>query len=187
MVASPYRLLDCATTSEGGSAIVLTGMERARDLPAVPIRLLGGGRREWGPTYVNPPRVPPYRPGRPPRRRARPSRRPASPATTSTSSRSTTTSPTRSPATSRPTDTARQGKAHSSCRPRTSALDGRYPICDRRGRHGALHTGYSQLTQKVVRAVQQLRGTANVNQVPGAKIALANWPKGLLLMTSGDL
>ncbi|MDV6285995.1 hypothetical protein R3Q59_36535 [Rhodococcus jostii] len=55
MVASPYRLLDCAMTSEGGSAVVLTTMARARDLPATPIRLLGAGRDEWGPPYVNPP------------------------------------------------------------------------------------------------------------------------------------
>ncbi len=43
MIADPMRLLDCSLVSDGGSAIVLTSAERARDFPHDPIYLLGVG------------------------------------------------------------------------------------------------------------------------------------------------
>ncbi|MGA4541883.1 thiolase family protein [Uniformispora flossi] len=183
MVASPYRLLDCATTSEGGSALVLTSMERARDLPAAPIRLLGGGREEWGPTYVNPPAY----------RRTGPVGRRAADAAFAQAGIARDDVDVFEVYDNFTYEIPRYFEAYGYCAPGEGAqilspenirLDGRYPICTDGGVMAHSHTGYSQLTQKVVRAVQQLRGTANVNQVPGAKIALANWPKGLLLMTS---
>jgi acetyl-CoA acetyltransferase len=57
MVADPYHLLDCSTTSEGGCALVLTSIERARDLPRGdrPVAVLGGGTEYYGPAYQYPP------------------------------------------------------------------------------------------------------------------------------------
>jgi acetyl-CoA acetyltransferase len=55
MVASPFRLLDLCLASEGAAAIVLTGMDRARDLPQKPVRILGGGCEWHRQQYVDPP------------------------------------------------------------------------------------------------------------------------------------
>jgi acetyl-CoA acetyltransferase len=51
MVADPFHLLDCATTSEGGCALVLTTAERAGDCEA-PVWILGGASDALGPAYV---------------------------------------------------------------------------------------------------------------------------------------
>ncbi|HEY7106330.1 MAG TPA: thiolase family protein [Acidimicrobiia bacterium] len=55
MVADPFHLLDCAMTSEGGCALVLTTAERARDLPHPPVFVLGGATDHFGAAYQNPP------------------------------------------------------------------------------------------------------------------------------------
>ena len=44
MIAEPLRLLDCCITIEGGGALVMTSVERARDLPHRPVILLGSGQ-----------------------------------------------------------------------------------------------------------------------------------------------
>jgi len=55
MVADPYRLLDCCITSEGGAALVLTTVERAKDLDVTPIYILGGSLDRQGMSYVTAP------------------------------------------------------------------------------------------------------------------------------------
>jgi acetyl-CoA acetyltransferase len=55
MVADPFHLLDCAITSEGGAGLVLTSVERARDLDVQPIHLLGAGTDKQGMAYVTAP------------------------------------------------------------------------------------------------------------------------------------
>ncbi len=42
-IADPFGLLDCAVMSDGAGAVVLTTVERARDLRTVPVRVLGFG------------------------------------------------------------------------------------------------------------------------------------------------
>lgn len=42
-IADPLRLLDCSLVSDGGAAIIMTSVERARDFPHDPICLLGVG------------------------------------------------------------------------------------------------------------------------------------------------
>lgn len=43
IVVSPYHLLDMCLTSDGGAAFVITTIERARDLPGIPVHVLGLG------------------------------------------------------------------------------------------------------------------------------------------------
>jgi len=43
MIADPLHLLDCSLVSDGGSAVVLTSAERARDMGKPPVYLLGAG------------------------------------------------------------------------------------------------------------------------------------------------
>lgn len=42
-VADPLRLLDCTPVSDGGAAVVVTTLERARDAPLAPAKVLGAG------------------------------------------------------------------------------------------------------------------------------------------------
>ena len=43
VISSPLHSLDCCLVTDGGGAVVLTGLDRARDLPRPPIRVLGYG------------------------------------------------------------------------------------------------------------------------------------------------
>jgi acetyl-CoA acetyltransferase len=43
MIADPLTKLHCCIRSDGGGAVVLTGDERARDLPKLPVWVLGTG------------------------------------------------------------------------------------------------------------------------------------------------
>ncbi len=54
MIADPYHLLDCATTSEGGCALVIANVERI-DAPRQPVYVLGSGADFNGPSYQHPP------------------------------------------------------------------------------------------------------------------------------------
>ena len=55
MIADPFHLLDCAMTSEGGCALVLTRADAALDLAKPPVYVLGGSTDNFGPAYQNPP------------------------------------------------------------------------------------------------------------------------------------
>lgn len=54
-IAEPFHLLDCAMTAEGGSAILVTTADRARDLAQRPVHVLGGALDQMGPSYRHPP------------------------------------------------------------------------------------------------------------------------------------
>ena len=43
VIAWPFHLLECCLVTDGGGALVLVSAERARDLPAVPVYVLGSG------------------------------------------------------------------------------------------------------------------------------------------------
>jgi acetyl-CoA acetyltransferase len=45
MIADPLHLLDCCLDNDGGYALVITSLERARDLKQKPVQILGGS--EW--------------------------------------------------------------------------------------------------------------------------------------------
>jgi acetyl-CoA acetyltransferase len=51
MIADPFHLLECAMTSEGGCALVLTTAARAGECEA-PVWILGGASDAFGPAYV---------------------------------------------------------------------------------------------------------------------------------------
>jgi acetyl-CoA acetyltransferase len=51
LIAEPFHLLDCATTSEGGCALVLTGADRALHHDDA-IWILGCGSDSYGPAYT---------------------------------------------------------------------------------------------------------------------------------------
>jgi acetyl-CoA acetyltransferase len=55
MVADPFHLLECAMTSEGGCGLVLTSASRANDVATKPVWILGGAGDTYGPAYVVPP------------------------------------------------------------------------------------------------------------------------------------
>ncbi|MFE9328069.1 thiolase family protein [Nocardia sp. NPDC052278] len=55
MIAEPFHLLDCAMTSEGGCAVLITTAERAAELPGTPVYILGGGLDTLGPAYRHAP------------------------------------------------------------------------------------------------------------------------------------
>jgi acetyl-CoA acetyltransferase len=51
LVAEPFHLLDCATTSEGGCALVLAHADLARQNPRS-VWIVGGGSDSYGPAYT---------------------------------------------------------------------------------------------------------------------------------------
>jgi acetyl-CoA acetyltransferase len=53
-IADPFHLLDCATTSEGGCALVVANIDRV-DVARRPIYVLGSGADFHGPSYQHPP------------------------------------------------------------------------------------------------------------------------------------
>ncbi|MEY2450457.1 MAG: hypothetical protein QOD92_31 [Acidimicrobiaceae bacterium] len=55
MVADPFHLLECSMTSEGGCGLVLTTAARALDAATKPAWILGGAGDTYGPAYVVPP------------------------------------------------------------------------------------------------------------------------------------
>jgi len=46
MVSTPLHLLDCSPTCDGAGAVLITSLERARDLKAKPVRILGLGQAQ---------------------------------------------------------------------------------------------------------------------------------------------
>ena len=51
MVADPFHLLDCAMTAEGGCGLVLARADRLPDVAAPPVWILGGASDAYGPAY----------------------------------------------------------------------------------------------------------------------------------------
>lgn len=171
MVADPYHLLECATTAEGGSALVLTTAERAQDLPGIGVAVLGGGSESWGPSYTHPPtydRVGML--GRNAAERAF----------------------ARAGLVREDVDVfelydnfsweiIRYFEAFGYCAVgdgpdfvANGAIEvgGRYPVVTDGGTMSHSHTGESQRVQRVVQAVRQLRGSASANQVQEPEVAM---------------
>jgi acetyl-CoA acetyltransferase len=183
LISEPFHLLDCSTTSEGGCGLVLTTADRAADLPRAPAWILGGGSDAYGPAYQHAPAwdfvghgddaIPAGYVGR---RAARQSFATAG---------------------LRPDDVdvcelydpfsfeiIRQFEAFGFCpdgeggpfvMDGTIGPGGRFPVTTDGGTMSFAHPGNStQMLQRVIRGVQQVRGTCLSSQVPGAEVALCS-------------
>ena len=183
MVADPYHLLDCAMTSEGGCALVLTRADRAGDLAKPPVYVLGGATDRMGPSYTNPPSFDLHDPRRPELRNAWVGRRAARAAFAMCGLG--------------PEDVdvcelydpfsfeiIRQFEAFGFCgegeggdfvMDGTIEVGGRAPVTTDGGTMSFSHGGATvQLLQRVLRGVEQLRGECPTRQVPGAGVALCS-------------
>lgn len=190
-IADPFHLLDCATTSEGGCALVVANID-AIDLASRPIYVLGSGADFHGPSYQHPPAW--DLAGRPDghvngvvgRRAAQRAFNHAG---------------------LRPDDVdvlelydpfsfeiIRQLEAFGFCGDGEGgpfvadghiAVDGSHPVTTDGGTMSFSHAGSNpQMMQRAIRAVEQIRGQAGDLQVPDARIALcSNGGAGALFTT----
>jgi len=181
MIASPYHLLDCAMTAEGGSAVVLAGQDRAKDGPKSPVWVLGAGREWWAPSYTHPPTYD---------RVGMMGRKAADVAFTQAGLRRDDVDVCEF-YDSFSWEIIRYFEALRFCEIGeggpfvTSGVidpDGKFPICTDGGLMSHSHTGASQLLQKVVQCVRQLRGESPANQVVNAQVALAAAPQGSVML-----
>jgi acetyl-CoA acetyltransferase len=171
MVADPYHLLDCCTTSEGGSALVLTTAERAHDLDRHAVTVLAGGWDSWGPSYTHPPTYD----------RVATWGQKAGDAAFARAGISRDDVDVFEFYDNFSWEIIRYFEALRYCEPGEGAdfvadgaieVGGRYPIVTDGGTMSHSHTGESQRLQRVVQAVRQLRGESAANQVPDARIAV---------------
>jgi len=190
-IADPFHLLDCATTSEGGCALVVANVDKF-DVARRPIYVLGSGADFHGPSYQHPPawdlagRRDPHVNGVVGRRAARRAFDHAG---------------------LRPDDVdvlelydpfsfeiIRQLEAFGFCGDGEGgpfvadghiAIDGSHPITTDGGTMSFSHAGSNpQMMQRAIRAVQQIRGQAGDLQVPDARIAFcSNGGAGALFTT----
>ncbi len=181
MIADPFRRLDCAINSEGGAALIMTTVERARDLDGIPVYVLGAGGDRFGPAYQHPPSW--TMGGRTDLVNGYIGRRAAAQAFDQ--------------AGLAPDDVdgcefydpfsfeiIRQLEAFGFCADGEAAdfvlgggiaIDGPLPVTTDGGVLSYSHPGASaQMLQRVIRAVQQLRGTCVSNQIDGAEVVFAS-------------
>jgi acetyl-CoA acetyltransferase len=181
MVADPFHLLDCAMTSEGGCAIVLAAADRVPVDPA-PIWILGAGSDCLGPSYTFGPAWD-FRP--------RAEEDPAGLVGARAARAALAT------AGLRPDDVdvaelydpfsfeiIRQLEAYGFCGPGEGgpfvedghiAEGGTIPVTTDGGTMSFSHPGINaQQLQRVIRAVEQLRGACPTHQVRGAEVALCS-------------
>lgn len=181
MVADPYHLLDCAMTSEGGCALVLTSVERAKDMKQKPIYLLGGNTDHYGSSYRHPPsfdlggrRGADLVVGYSGRKAAREAF-----AMCGLGPNDVDTCEFYDPFSF---EIIRQFEAYGFCEEgeggdfvMSGVIEpgGRWPITTDGGLMAFSHGGATvQLLQRAIRGVQQLRGTCVTNQVPNAKVSM---------------
>jgi acetyl-CoA acetyltransferase len=181
MIADPFHRLDCAMTSEGGCGIVLVNAERARECEK-PVWILGGASDSFGPAYTVAP-VWDFQP--------RAGGDVAGMVGATAAKRAFATAG----LTPAEVDVAelydpfsfeiiRQLEAFGFCPPGEGGpfvedgnIDpgGQLPVTTDGGTMSFSHPGISaQQLQRVIRAVQQLRGVCATNQVAGAEVALCS-------------
>lgn len=171
-VVDPFTLLDLCLASEGGAAVVVTSLERARDLPRHPVVLLGAGMEWMRQQYVDPARYDQVwsigtRAGRKAFGQAG-----LGPTDVDVAQLYDVNS----------FEVARQFEALGFCAEGEGTafatdtgigLGGKLPTCTDGGLLSFSHIGWGGPTLKLVEAVRQLRGEAGDRQVPGAEVAIA--------------
>jgi acetyl-CoA acetyltransferase len=180
-IADPFRLLDCAMTSEGGCGLVLTTAERAADAAGDPAWILGAAGDAYGPAYAVPPvwdlrgrgadDTPAGYVGRRAARRAF--------ATAGLGPADVDVCELYDPFSF---EIIRQLEAFGFCGEGEGgafvdaghiAPGGRLPVTTDGGTMSFSHAGINaQMLQRVIRSVQQVRGTCPTRQVRGAEVAL---------------
>jgi acetyl-CoA acetyltransferase len=183
MVADPFHLLDCAMTSEGGCGLVLARADRTPDVPSPPVWILGGASDSFGPAYHIAPSwdlqgstdgdIPAGYVGRRAARRAL--------GTAGLSPSDVDVAELYDPFSF---ESIRQLEAYGFCEdgeggPFVEAggigPDGAIPVTTDGGTMSFSHAGIAaQQLQRVIRAVEQLRGTCRSMQVAGASVALCS-------------
>jgi acetyl-CoA acetyltransferase len=180
MVADPFHLLECSMTSEGGCGLVLTTAERARDAASMPVWILGGAGDTYGPAYVVPPvwdlrgrdgDIPAGYVGRRAARRCF--------ALAGLGPSDVDVAEFYDPFSF---EIIRQVEAFEFCGEGEGgpfveaghvAPGGQLPVTTDGGTMSFSHAGLNpQMLQRVIRGVQQVRGTCTTGQVPGAEVAM---------------
>ena len=180
MVADPFHLLECSMTSEGGCGFVLTTAERALDGASSPAWILGGAGDTYGPAYVVPPvwdlrgrdgDIPAGYVGRRAARKCF--------ALAGLGPSDVDVAELYDPFSF---EIIRQLEAFDFCGEGEGgafveaghiAPDGQFPVTTDGGTMSYSHAGLNvQMLQRVIRGVQQLRGTCVSTQVPDAEVAL---------------
>ncbi|MEU7811787.1 thiolase family protein [Pseudonocardia sp. NPDC049154] len=171
-VVDPFTLLDLCLASEGGAAVVVTTLERARDLPHPPVVLLGAGMEWLRQQYVDPARYEQaWSIGTAAARRAF-GQAGVGPQDIHVAQLYDVNS----------LEVARQFEALGFCAEGEGtdfALatgigpHGKLPTCTDGGLLSFSHIGWGAPTLKLAEAVHQVRGTAGDRQIPNAEIAAA--------------
>jgi acetyl-CoA acetyltransferase len=170
-LVDPFTRLEVCLANEGAAALVVTSMDRARDLPSTPVRILGGGAEWMRQQYVDPPRYDDvWMIGADASRRAY------------------------DQAGLEPQDldfvqlydvnsaeVLRQYEALGFCKQGDGGpfaldtgigIDGGLPTCTDGGVLSFSHIGWGAPTLKIIEAVRQIRGECSVRQVSGARTGL---------------
>jgi acetyl-CoA acetyltransferase len=169
-IVEPFTLLELCLANEGGAALVLTTLERARDCPKPPVVIMGGGM-EWArQQYVDPPRYEEvWNIGAVAARRAFGMAGITHQDIDVFEAYDVTSY-----------EVLRQFEALGFCSEGEGAdfarqtglgIDGGLPICTDGGLMSFSHNGWGSPTVKVLRAAQQVRGECGDLQVPGAQVA----------------
>ncbi len=193
-IAEPFHLLDCATTSEGGCALVVANVDKV-DSAARPIYVLGSGADFHGPSYQHPPAwdLGGRRGGHGGDVNGVVGKRAADRAFAHAGLRRDDVDVLElyDPFSF---EIIRQLEAFGFCGDGEGgpfvadghiAIDGSHPITTDGGTMSFSHAGSNpQMMQRAIRAVEQLRGQAGDLQVPGAHVALcSNGGAGALFTT----
>ena len=190
-IADPFHLLDCATTSEGGCALVVANVN-ATDVASQPIYVLGSGADFHGPSYQHPPAWDLV--GRRGQHVNGVVGRRAAERAFSHAGLGRDHVDVLELYDPFPFEIIRQLEAFGFCGDGEGgpfvaeghiAIDGSHPVTTDGGTMSFSHAGSNpQMMQRAVRAVQQLRGQAGDLQVPDAHIALcSNGGAGALFTT----
>ncbi len=172
-VASPLHLLDCCMNSEGGGAMIVTSIERARDLDVTPVYLHGAGLEVIDKGYHLPGDW--SLSGDLGQRAANIAFQQAGIARSDIDF-GEIYDPTSY-------EVIRQLEAFGICKPGEGGgfveegnveLGGAFPICTDGGTMAFSHSGTTQTIQKLIAAVQQLRGRAGQTQVKDAEFGIVS-------------
>jgi acetyl-CoA acetyltransferase len=170
-VVDPFTRLEVCLANEGAAALVVTSMDRARDLPTTPVRILGGGAEWMRQQYVDPPRYDEvWTIGADASRRAY-TQAGIDPWDLDFAQLYDVNS----------AEVLRQYEALGFCMPGEGGpfaldagigVDGGLPTCTDGGVLSFSHIGWGAPTLKIIEAVRQIRGKCGDRQVSGARTGL---------------